>query len=337
MTPWNRPYNLVPYGWLPKLYHKVREALQYERWDIAYVSCPPFPQATVITYLKKQFTLPLVVDFRDAWTFNPYLKNKSLLNNTVVRLIFPMLERMVLFSTDGIILNTPSTLAAYQKKYPQLRSHMIMLPNGYDENDFHGFSSTVPSDEMTMVYCGRFGSGERNPVTFFKALQNMLRQGKKIKLQIIGDDNPRLMEHAHKLHIANHIESEGPKPHGEAIRAMEKCHVLILYQEKSESTVTPVAGKTYEYLRAGKAILAIAPPGDNVEIVKKHAKRYEITDHNLANIERALELLYADWGKGLLNKIKLPDSTYTDHYNRYVLTRKLADYFNLVCGNAKIK
>lgn len=332
ITPWHRPYNLEPYGWLPGLSQAVRTALRKEKCEIIYVSCPPFPQTAVLSRLKKQYGVPLVVDFRDAWTLNPYSKEGSLLNKIIFLTIFPILERKVLSSADGIILNTPSALSAYQNKYPQLRPRMTMIPNGYDEEDFYDFNPSLPSDQMTLVYCGRFGYAARDPSLLFKALKNMLLRKRKLKLRIVGDDNPKLLERARELNIHNYVQIEGKTPHDEAIRAIGNCHVLVLYLERSKSPVTPVAGKTYEYLRTGRAILAIAPPGDNMNLIKEHAKRYEVADHHLESIESALESLYADWEKGFLNTSDFPDKAYTDYYNRHALTGKLASYFNMVCN-----
>ena len=333
ITPWESPYNLVPYGWLPKLYKKAKEALERERYDLIYVSCPPFPQTTVASSLKKKYGVPLAVDFRDAWSLNPYVEG-SLLNKVIFRTIFPALERRVLFLSDGIILNTPSALTAYQNKYPQLKPRMTMIPNGYDEEDFINFNPTVSADRMTLVYCGRFDIGARDPLAFFKAINNIIVRGRKLRLRIVGDASPKLWEQIRKLNLQNHIQLEGQKPHRDAIMAMGSCHVLVLYQEKSKGLVTPVAGKTYEYLRAGRAILAIAPPGDNIDIIHDYSFRHEcVTDHDLEPIERALESLYADWEKGVLNTNNLPDKAYTDYYNRHALTNKLANYFNNICDS----
>jgi len=335
MTPWNRPYHLTPYGWLPKLYQKAKEAMENERYDIIYVSCPPFPQTTMATSLKKKFGVPLVVDFRDAWSLDPYVEG-SLLKKIIYWAIFPTLEKRVLSFTDGIILNTPSAFTAYQNKYPQLKPRMTMIPNGYDEEDFNNFNPTVPADRMTLLYCGRFGIGARDPLLLFKVLTSMLARGRKLSLCIVGDDNPKLLKHIHELNLENHIRLDGQKPHCEAVSAMGNCHVLVLYQEASKSVVTPVAGKTYEYLRTGRAILAIAPHGNNIDIIREHAKRHEcVTDHNIDSIERALESLYADWEKGSLNSNNFPNEVFTDQYNRYAITEKLANYFNIICDNLR--
>ena len=74
LTPWNRPFKIAPYGWIPTLCKYGRGIMRENRYDLIYVSCPPFPQTMAALRLKRLAGAPLVVDFRDAWTLAPYME-----------------------------------------------------------------------------------------------------------------------------------------------------------------------------------------------------------------------------------------------------------------------
>ena len=74
-------------NWANQAYLKAKELLNKENYDVLYVSIPPFSAFSSVAKLKKEFGIPLVVDYRDLWYGNhfayyptPYhkLKNKQL-------------------------------------------------------------------------------------------------------------------------------------------------------------------------------------------------------------------------------------------------------------------
>jgi glycosyltransferase involved in cell wall biosynthesis len=139
LTPWRRPYQVTPYGWLPTLWTKARRILSRTQHDLIYVTSPPFFHILVADWLRREFGLPLVVDFRDAWSLDPYMEG-SRLKKFLYRRIFPLVEGHVLKRCDYFIANTSSAQRVYLKKYPSLNGRIAMLPNGFDEEDFSGYA-----------------------------------------------------------------------------------------------------------------------------------------------------------------------------------------------------
>ena len=330
-TPWNRPYRMTPYGWIPSLYIYGRRLLRRISYDLIYVSCPPFPHAIVAPWLKRFARIPLVIDFRDAWSVGPYMEGNSL-NRLIYRHLFPTMEKKVLTEVDGLILNTPSSLEAYLKKYPDLAGRVTMIPNGYDEDDFVDYRPIKSTQRMTLLYSGNFGIAGRHPGPLLEAIRQLVGESRLVQLDIIGHHGPELTNLVGDLGLKDHVRFFGQIPHEEALYAMAGSDILVLYQERSQARVTPIAGKTYEYLRAGKAILAIAPSGDNLDIVRENAARYEtVSSHDPSDIAQAIRKLHSDWERGSLIFNMPPSKVYIEQYNRQALTDRLASYFeNLV-------
>ena len=212
LTPFNRPYEVTPYGWVLPVYQKGRKLLHRNKYDIIYVSCPPFPQTTASVKLKKAAGIPLVIDFRDAWSLDPYQEG-SHFKKFVYRTLFPAIERMVLVHTDRLIVNTPSALKAYTKKYPMLSDRIQMIPNGYDEQDFVDYRPVVSGNQMEILYNGRFGIGARNPLPLLKAFRKLIDNHFPIRLHIIGNNPPILLELVGKLGLTQHVRLTRQIPH----------------------------------------------------------------------------------------------------------------------------
>src|SRR5690606_26308398 len=49
-------------GWSNSAYKKGKELLSNEKFDLIYVTCPPFSSFVTAAKLKKEFDLPLIVD-----------------------------------------------------------------------------------------------------------------------------------------------------------------------------------------------------------------------------------------------------------------------------------
>jgi glycosyltransferase involved in cell wall biosynthesis len=327
LTPFSRPYEVAPYGWLLPLYQKGRNLLRSNKYDLIYVSCPPFPQTIAAAKLKKSACMPLVMDFRDAWSLDPYTEG-SRLKKVLYRILFPTMEKMVLSCTDCLIVNTPSAFEAYLKKYPILSGRIHMIPNGYDEQDFTEYRPVASGKQMKILYMGRFAVGARDPLPLLKAFRLLIDHHLPVRLHIIGNNRPVLSKLVEELGLNNHVRLSGQIPHKNAIKAMANFDVLLLYQQQSMAVITPIAGKTYEYLRAGKAILAILPPGDNLNIIHKYAARQvTVTDHNENQIFKGFLALYQDWKRGNL-PLYMPPADHFEKYSRQNIAACLTSVFD---------
>ena len=294
-----------------------------------YVSCPPFPQILTSVFFKKRLGKPLVLDFRDAWSLDPYQEG-SRFKKFVYKFIFPKIEKWAFSYSDGVILNTPSTLKAYQSHYPEYASKMFLITNGYDEKAFLGLSHLHEQKKggMSILYCGRFGVGGRKVESLLDGLA-LTRNELNIKLSIYGNQPENIAGLIREKGLDDCVDCNEQIPHFEALQKMYQHDVLLMYQEESSSEVQPIAGKTFEYIRVGKPVLSIAPPGDNQALIRRYVKIHEIVeDATPENIAKGLQSLYLKWSRGKLNHLNIPDESFSKNYERRELTRKLCALFD---------
>lgn len=286
------------------------------RTDVVYVSCSPFSSALSGWIIKTITGRPLVLDFRDAWTLNPYNRPTGPHRAAIERL-----ERMVIGASDHLIVNTPGALRLYRRRYPEFADRMSAIPNGYDTLNL-ATPQDRPTDVFRIMHVGSFYRS-RGPELLLEALSAIGQHD--IEFVQVGPSHPALRTAAGRLRI----RIIDQVPHSEALRFMRTASLLYLKQgfEPGVSDYIAVAAKTYEYLATGLPILADGPAGDNIDVVREHAARsYIVTDADTASMEQALRKAYAERAE--------VEPTVTDGFvqafDRNHLTARLATILNAV-------
>jgi glycosyltransferase involved in cell wall biosynthesis len=341
VLPFEWPYNVRPYGWLLAILASRQVWRAARECDLVYVTCPPFPAAMAAAAVARRHRLPTVVDFRDSWSLDPYVHG-SRLKKLMHRRLFPRLERRLLAGIDRLVTNTPSMQRAYRERYPELADDCVLIPNGVDVPHLADPGTrTDDRSRFRLTYCGRLGHGGRVPRALVAALAQLADAGVHIGLRVIGTDGGCLLRLQEELQRKLPIEVVGVVSHDRAMAEMVDADALLLYQEQSTALVTPVAGKTYEYLFSGRPILGIAPEGDNLDLIRRYAHRCEtVSSFDTDEITAALLSLHNDWQAGKLSE-RRADPEFLERYNSKRLAQTLAGLFDTVAkptaGNAKTK
>lgn len=336
LWPWKRPFNLSPYGWLLPLLFAAWHTLRQRKYDAIYVSCPPFGFVPAVAWLKKISGLPLVVDFRDAWTPGPY-RDASRLERAINRYVFRSLEQKLLRLAGTFVVNTPSAARAYLSQYPWLGGRLHYLPNGYNEEMFSHLPDPAPRPEFTLLHCGPFNISGRDPEPVLAALRMLRDEGKVVHLRVLGETGDALERQALSWGVDRQVDILPPKPHGEALRLQQDCDVLLLYQAECKARVTAVAGKTYEYIRSAKPILVVAPQGDNRRLVEHYAGYAVVAEgHRPESIADGIRRLLQAWQRGELPKLSPPSGRFLQYFERRSLSGRLARILDSVVQTASI-
>ena len=284
--------------------------------DLIYVSCSPFSSALRGVKIKQKTNKPLVLDFRDAWSLNPYAKYKD---KQYARI--RAMERKAIDSCDHLILNTPGTLRLYLESYPEHEKKMSVIPNGYDELT-PVTATREPNAPFRIMHVGSFYRS-RSPRLLLEALTEMTNIPSEF-VQVGGDFRER-QEFEGRLKIEYHPTM----PREKALEMMGAASLLYLKQgfEDHVSNYIAVAAKTYEYLATGLPILADIPPGDNADLVRNYATSAEVvTSNNKEDIKAALGRAYA-----ARNTTPIAvNEEFARKFSRRNLSSNLADVFNSV-------
>jgi glycosyltransferase involved in cell wall biosynthesis len=311
---------LSSYAWLLAATRRAVQITKREHVDVLFANCPSFAASLVAVNTARQCGAPVVADFRDAWSFNPYGQRP--------RFVSRIMESYVLGRIQLLITTSPGTTEEYVKRYPFLDSRIHTLYNGFDEEDFSS-KRLPPFEQFTIVSAGAFYAS-RQPTLLFEAMRR-LSDG-QIRLVVMGTPDTRVLKEATKYGIGDSVEFLGVLGQREAIRQMCRAHMLLLVQGSTNMRCTPIAGKTFEYIRTGRPILAIVPEGNNAAFLREHARQaHVITSYSVDEVVEAIEWDYQEWQAG--NLVALRNEEWEARWNRRELARQLGELLEHVSSN----
>ena len=320
-----RPFSVpdIKIGWYPFAVRKGKKIFKANNMDVIY-STSPWPTAHLIAWsLAKKYNKPWVADFRDPWaqffqTKRPFPLGK----------LEESMEKGVLNNVQRVIIAWPGIQDLFMNCSDAIRQKTVIIHNGFDEQDFHGVTPKAFC-KFTIIYAGVFYK-ERNPEALFKALAMLLDEKPAlrddIQIILIGREQPfaKVMIRENKL---NDIISVIPHiPHRQCLEYLMGANALLL-----NTIDNYVPGKTFEYLRCGKPILALMPDNTTVANIIKETKRGEVLDSVKTEIiKRSIQKLYEQYKQKTLF-VKFNDNSIYK-YERKNLTGKLAKVFDEVTG-----
>ena len=227
--------------------------------ELIYSTAPPYSAHVVGQALAGILELPLVVDLRDPWTLNPFHTNPY----ASLRGFDEALERSVVSSARRVILNTQQAEEGYRNRYPEL-DRFCTINNGVDPDLLTGDTEPIQSHgRLTLLHIGAI-YGRRYPQGLLEALA-LLRETHReifdrIVVQQIGpvDDSDRLWREARRLGVQEQFCLAKAVPHAEAFRRCRQADGLLLLGPRGQEPEVQVPSKLFEYLAAGRPILALA-------------------------------------------------------------------------------
>ncbi|MEK6553014.1 MAG: glycosyltransferase, partial [Bacteroidota bacterium] len=236
-------------SWARKAYKVAKELLQKEKFDIIYVTIPPFSSFVYAAKLKKEFGIPLFVDYRDLWFGNHFAFYPTLYH----RYKHKKLEYKSLRLADKVIAINRKIKEKLLLTYPFLSFNDVMIiPHGFDPADFEYNKDKVEqSQKMRLTYAGIFYENI-TPEYFLKAFKQLSIErpdiAANIELEFIGHlrkENNRLIS---ELGINEFVRDHGYLDHNETVKRLKASDVLWMMIGNIQNADTISTSKLYEYI-----------------------------------------------------------------------------------------
>jgi glycosyltransferase involved in cell wall biosynthesis len=219
---------------------------------------PPHTTHLVGKKLASKFKLPHVPVFIDPWTDISYYRDFK--RSSITEKIDNHLEKSVLENSKAVVFVTETMCTDYKNKYPSIKDKTNVLFWGYSEEEFLDIKlKENANDEKVIVHAGNIFSYQ-NPVHFWKQVKKEIEGGRKLKLKFIGTVDSTIVESVDAAGLNKYTEYAGFLPYKKMLE--EICNADFLLVCVTEPRHVP--GKLFEYLRAGKPIIAFAD--DNAEV-----------------------------------------------------------------------
>lgn len=221
-------------------------------------------------WLHRLSGLPWIADFRDPMTEPGHPAEPRKWAS------YRAIEALAVRHASRLLFTTPGAIEVYRERYPDVPAErFVLIGNGYDEEDFRDLpapDTTPPGERVTLVHSGVLYPKERDPRAFFQALARLKQAGRidarslRIVLRATGHDHlyrPQL----EALNITDLVELAPPRPYREALAEMLAADGLLLFQ--ADSCNQQIPAKAYEYLRAGRPVLALTDAaGDTAGLLR---------------------------------------------------------------------
>lgn len=300
----------------------VDDIIQKHEIEAVYSSSPPYTCSLIARRVKRKYKLPWVAGFRDPWTGFISSPKRWFLPRAI--------DRKMEYSTfneanavecawEGIIKDA---IGKYQKLE---KSKFIHVPNGFDSNDFPKVNA-IRNERFSITYTGSM-YGRRNPAAVFKAIQELIDEGKlknnDFKIIFIGRFGNEIHDMFDNSSFKDSIEVLGYMAHGESIKHLMLSDVLLLIVDESKESEEIVPGKVYEYIGVMKPVLANAP--ENSAIAKlldeTSAGKYAHQD-NISGLKKIIMDYFELWRTE--KKLYYPNLEMIKKYERRESTKQLA-------------
>ena len=241
--------------WLPFAYLKAKKILKKNKnCKFIYASGPHFYNYIVGYLLKKKFNIPLILEYRDPWSFSPYNEKKERWLNKKIDLI---LEKKIIKSADIIITVSPALISFLKEKFKFIKNKQIYsIANGLNLNNSYNI---YQNDENGVIFtfAGRL-YGKRTVIPLLKIISTLKKQNYfnniKFCFKIYGYyDEKRLSKVLNKLDIRDLVYLGGFVPRNKVIEEILNSNLAIHIGEALNYPT--ISFKVWEYLSCKKKII----------------------------------------------------------------------------------
>lgn len=303
------------------------------RPDVLWSTYPIATAHLIGHTLAKRSGLPWVADFRDPMAHDGYPEDAATWQS------FLRVEQKVFSLATAATFTTAGAQAFYRQRYPATRTKFHQIENGYDEDAFATAESRLPAahpagaGRIVLLHSGIVYPEWRNPQMFFRAIRLLADEGHPavqrlcVRFRAAAHDE-FVAQLAREENVSDFMELQPDVDYIEALTEMMTVEGLLLLQNAECNAQVPA--KFYEYLRAGKPILALTDlQGDTARLLRGH------TGHQIADLASADDIKRAltAWLDGLTEMTVRSGSVPAPSIiacSRRARTGELADVLNSV-------
>jgi len=212
------------------------------------------------------------------------------------------LARLVARQADAI--SCVSEAIAEEVRGLEPRGIVRTISNGCDFDDFAGLDYR-PAPRFRITHAGSF-FGRRDPRPFLQALKD---SGVDAVARFVGDFRSSDREWAESLALGHRLELIPYAPRAESLRLQRDSEALLLLVPDAGGRGKGVlSGKVFEYLAAGRPILAVVPPdGAAADLIRETGAGVVVAPDDIGGISEALLDLHARFVNGGLPATELSE------------------------------
>lgn len=237
----------APIGPKVGIYRAARDYLRATRVDAIVATGEPFVLFDYASRLSREFHVPWIADYRDAWS-----QNRNRAAHFVSRKWAESVERRATASASAIVTVADALVHVLGQIHGD--GPIAVIPNGYDPESMAA-AQTVEQDRehLTLGFVGTIYRW--HPVEgVFRALDDFVTANPEapFHIRMIGTNQAAVeaMLTAQFPALAPRVTFTGRLPNAEAVVELARAHALLAFNNYAYPGT-----KIYEYLALGRRIL----------------------------------------------------------------------------------
>lgn len=325
-------------AWARRSVRPLERLIRKRRVRVIYSTFSPASNHWLALELKRRTGVAWVADFRDLWT-DDYRYRELVADRMAAH---RELEQSILETADAVIGVSKTQSEILASHVPSRRHRFVTITNGYDPADFKGISKAIAHERnapgrdnvFVLAHVGRFDRWRANE-SLFLALEHFARalgdRKKSFRIHLVGHSDMAARERFVMDGVP--YRNIGPVDHGEAVKAMASADALLLATPDGRNAASVIPAKVFEYLAAGRPILAVGPPGGEAETIVRTCQGGVTAGFSCEEIVAALWGLYDSWRDGTSGVVVAKQAL--ARFQRRTLTERLAAVLDAVVAGAE--
>ncbi len=298
--------------WINPSVNYLKNYLKNNPVDVVISTGPPHSMHLIGLKLKEELQLKWIADFRDPWTDIDYFHHLPLTKKSLKKHLF--LEEEVIKKAD-VIMVVGETM---KQNYLKFNKNIEIVTNGFDDEIANGKVNL--DSKFSITHIGLMNA-DRNPILLWKVLKEIGTENsqflKDLNINLVGKIDKNILENNlnKKVTIIDYL------PHNKIDNFQNKSQLLLLVVNNVPSAKGIITGKIFEYLKAKRPILAIAPKDGDLATIINETESGIVVDFHDKELLKSTILAWYSLYKNENLKIK---SKNIEQYHRKELTKKVA-------------
>lgn len=236
----------------------IKKVFNIEKPDAIHIH--DLPLAKVGFEIKKKYGVKFILDLHENWP--AYLRVSHHANTLLGRILssnaqWEKYERTYCKRADGVVCVIDEAkerledLGIESKKVLRIANYPVL--SDFDNTAIMPLNNEKP----VLFYAG--GIGEHRGLQYaVKALPLLVKQYPDIEFWILGKGNYKavLEQLAEELGVSKQVVFFGQVPYKTVLDSLNKCTLALIPHEKSDHTDTTIPHKLFQYMYAGKPVIA---------------------------------------------------------------------------------
>jgi glycosyltransferase involved in cell wall biosynthesis len=328
---WLLPDSYV--GWSRKARAAAQRRIRAGGIDVLLSTSPPDSVHLGAADVAAHEHLPWVADFRDPWTGlgwftppTPWHRARQL-----------AMEKRVLERADLVLTASRThfdTLGFTPGTRVRRAEH---LPNGFEPAAAaSGAGAEIDAEHFRLVFTGTLNLME-DAGTLLEAVYEMLAKvpeaRRRLRVELAGPYDVDYEDRAEALGLKGIVRFPGALTHAQARALQRSADALLLWRPRGQGFRAMVPGKLYEYLDAGRPIIALLPADDEAAGLVERSGGTVLAPNARAALARELETRYMAWKER--GRIADARPAWLDEHARERLAARLAGWLDELAASRR--